>query len=162
VSYSANDNETSAIYITSIHSYTYTILSQMYTGIVHVHSLAISDRMLEFCLLETFRPQCWKNEVIVMAEAIYGRRHVGKCIEPEEVEGVEDNPQYLGCHANVLSLLDTKCSGKKQCEVLVPDADLENTEPCRKGLKMFLEVRYRCVEGWLINFSLKLRRRTIT
>jgi len=89
-----------------------------------------------------------------MEEAIYGRRHIGKCIEPEEVEGVEDKPQYLGCHANVLSLLDTKCSGKKQCEVLVPDADLERTEPCRKGLKMFLEVRYTCVEGQLINFTL--------
>jgi len=115
--------------------------------------------MLEFCLLETFRPECWKNEVIVMEEAIYGRRHVGKCIEEEEVEDVADNPQYLGCHANVLSLLDAKCSGKKQCEVLVPDVDLERTEPCRKGLKMFLEVRHSCVEGSLLNFILKLRLR---
>jgi len=123
---------------------------------VAVYAHAILDRMLEFCLLETFRPECWKNEMIVIEEAIYGRRHIGKCIEPEEVEGVEDNPQYLGCHANVLSLLDTKCSGKKQCEVHVPDADLEQTEPCRKGLKMFLEVRYTCVEGIVYIFRFKL------
>jgi len=103
--------------------------------------------MLEFCLLEMFRPECWKNEVIVMEEAIYGRRHIGKCIKPEDVEGMEDNPQLLGCYANVLSLLHTKCSGKKQCEVLVPDADLQQTNPCRKGLMLFLEVRYSCVEG---------------
>jgi len=105
--------------------------------------------MLEFCLLETFRPECWKNEVIVMEEAIYGRRHVGKCIDHDEVEAAPDadDPGYLGCHANVLSLLHAKCSGKKQCEVHVPDADLERTEPCRKGLKMFLEVRHSCVEG---------------
>jgi len=94
-----------------------------------------------------------------MEEAIYGRRHIGKCIEPEEVmEGVEDDPQFLGCHANVLSLLDTKCSGKKQCEVLVPDADLQRTKPCRKGLTLFLEVKYSCVEGMAMNCNQKLTR----
>jgi len=103
--------------------------------------------MQEFCLLETFRPGCWKNEVIVMEAAIYGRRHIGKCIKPEDVEGVEDKPQFLGCHADVLVLLDMKCSGKKQCEVLVPDADLLRTQPCRRGLTLFLEVKYTCVEG---------------
>jgi len=126
---------------------------------VHLQLLyahTVSDRMLEFCLLETFRPECWRNEVIVIQEAIYGRRHIGKCIDPEEVEGVEDNPQYIGCNADVLSLLDAKCSGKKQCEVAVPDADLEQTEPCRKGLKMFLEVRYTCVEGMCLSFIMTI------
>jgi len=103
--------------------------------------------MSEFCTLETFRPECWKNEVIVIKEALYGRRHIGKCIKREDVEGMAGHPQFLGCHANVLSLLHAKCSGKKQCEVHVPDADLERTEPCRKGLKMFLEVSHSCVEG---------------
>jgi len=109
--------------------------------------------MLQFCLLETFRPGCWKNEVIVMEEAIYGRRHIGKCIKPEDVEGVEDKPEFLGCHTNVLNFLDTKCSGKKQCEVSVPDADLQRTEhACRRGLMLFLEVKYTCVEGRPIDF----------
>jgi len=111
--------------------------------------------MLEFCLLQSFRPECWNNEVVVIEEAFYGRRHIGKCIQAEDVEGVEDNPQFLGCHANVQSLLDTKCSGKKQCEVTVPDADLQRTQPCRKGLMLFLEVRYTCVEG-LLNFCYHL------
>ena len=97
--------------------------------------------------METFRPQCWKNEVVVMEEALYGRRHVGKCIEADEVADVAHDPRYLGCSANVLNKLDTKCSGRKQCEVRVPDADLELTQPCRKGLKMFLEASYFCVEG---------------
>jgi len=92
-----------------------------------------------------------------MEEAIYGRRHIGKCIEPEEVEGLEDKPQYLGCHADVLSLLDAKCSGKKQCEVSVPDADLQRTRhACRKGLTLFLEVKYTCVEGRVISSQLLL------
>ena len=100
-----------------------------------------------------FRPECWKNEVIVIEEAIYGRRHIGKCIEPEEVEKFADDPTILGCSANVVSLLDAKCSGKKQCEVSIPDADLEQTRPCLKGLKMFLEVSYTCYEGKPIFYS---------
>jgi len=91
--------------------------------------------------------------VIVIKEAVYGRRHIGKCIDQEEVEGVADDQQYLGCHANVLSLLHSKCSGRKQCEVHVPDADLERTKPCRKGLKMFLEVSHSCVEGTDLQIS---------
>jgi len=83
----------------------------------------------------------------MIEQAIYGRRHTGKCIKPEDVEGMENNPQLLGCHANVLNLLTRKCSGKKHCEVHIPDADLLQTEPCRKGLTLFLEVRYTCVEG---------------
>lgn len=94
-----------------------------------------------------FRPECWKNEVIVVTEAIYGRRHIGKCIEAEEVAKFADDPAILGCSANVVSLVDARCSGKKQCQVSVPDAELEETRPCLKGLKMFLEVSYTCVEG---------------
>jgi len=96
--------------------------------------------------LETFQPQCWKNEVIVIQEAIYGRRQVGRCIEAENSDLAED-PRYLGCHMDVLSFLDAKCSGKKQCELRIPDPDLEQATPCVKSLKMFLEVRYTCVEG---------------
>ena len=108
----------------------------------------ISDRheLEEFCNYETFRPECWKNEVIVIQEAIYGRRQAGRCIEAENSDLAED-PRYLGCHADILGLLDAKCSGKKQCEVRIPDPDLEQATPCVKSLKMFLEVRYTCVEG---------------
>jgi len=107
----------------------------------------VTGDLQEFCNLEVFRPECWKNEVIVVEEAIYGRRHIGKCIEPEEVAKFADDPTFLGCSANVVNLLDAKCSGKKQCEVPIPDADLEETKPCLKGLKMFLEVSYTCFEG---------------
>jgi len=102
----------------------------------------------EYCNLETYSPKCWKNEVIVIDEAIYGRPHVGKCITSEDVYSeIADNPLYLGCSANVLHLLDSKCSGRQQCQVYIPDAELERTKPCLKDLKMFLEVRHHCVEG---------------
>jgi len=106
-----------------------------------------TDDLQEFCNLEVFRPECWRNEVIVVEKAIYGRRHIGKCIESEEVAKFADDPSILGCSADVVSLLDAKCSGKKKCEVPIPDADLEQTKPCLKGLKMFLEVSYSCFEG---------------
>jgi len=100
----------------------------------------------EFCNYEMFRPECWKNEVIVIEEAIYGRRRAGRCTKAENSDLAED-PRYLGCYADVLGLLDAKCSGKKECELRIPDSDLEQATPCDKFLKMFLEVRYTCVEG---------------
>jgi len=109
---------------------------------------SITDRhsLEEYCHYETFRPECWKNEVIAIREAIYGRRRVGKCIEAEHSD-LADDPRYLGCHADVLGLLDAKCSGKKECELRIPDPDLDRATPCDKSLRMFLEVRYACVDG---------------
>lgn len=82
----------------------------------------------------------------MIQEAIYGRRQIGRCIEAENSDLAKD-PRYLGCYADVLSLLDAKCSGKKECEVRIPDPDLEAETSCVKSLKMFLEVRYICAEG---------------
>ena len=100
----------------------------------------------EYCLLETFRPQCLKNEIIVIESANYGRRYVSRCLETEELDFVS-NPGYLGCSADVLDYVSRVCSGKKQCEIRIPDANLQQKKPCPKGLDMFLEIRYSCVEG---------------
>ena len=97
-------------------------------------------------MLEIFQPSCLKNEVIVINKAIYGRRRVGKCIKDTEA-ALSSDPRYIGCSADVLNILNAKCSGRKQCEIRIPDADLEHTEPCLPGLKMYLEVSYTCVEG---------------
>jgi len=55
--------------------------------------------------------------------------------------------RFFGCSTDVIGLLDSKCSGRKRCQVRIPDADLERTEPCLSHLKMFLEVTYTCMEG---------------
>ena len=102
--------------------------------------------MEEYCSLEAFRPQCWKNEVVLVEDAYYGRRRTGKCISAKQASRLQ-GPDYFGCFANVLSIVSRKCSGKKRCEISVPDPDLEHTMPCLEGLKMFLEVRYSCVAG---------------
>jgi len=104
------------------------------------------DNLQEYCSMETFRPRCWKNEVVVIQQAIYGRRRVGKCLGSEEANTFQD-PRYFGCSENVLDVVDAKCSGRKECEISIPDPDLDGTTPCLHGLKMFLEVSYTCVEG---------------
>ena len=106
--------------------------------------------MEEYCSLEAFRPQCWKNEVVVVENAYYGRRRTGKCISVTEANKLSRHgPEYFGCYANVLRIVSRKCSGRKECEISVPDTELEQTMPCLEGLKMFLEVRYSCVAGML-------------
>ena len=82
----------------------------------------------------------------MIQEAIYGRRQIGRCIEAENSDLAKD-PRYLGCYADVLGLLDAKCSGKKECELRIPDPDLDQATSCVKSLRMFLEIRYTCVEG---------------
>jgi len=100
----------------------------------------------EYCQLETFRPQCWKNEVVVIEEAKYGRRQVNRCIREEEKAFLDDR-RFFNCYADVLSTLGARCSGRKQCAVRVPDAELEQSRTCLHGIQMFLEVSYNCVEG---------------
>ena len=100
----------------------------------------------EYCQLQTFEPRCWKNEVIVIEKALYGRHKIGKCISEKEAAYSQDS-DFFGCYADVREVVNRKCSGRKQCEIRVPDADLERTRTCLPGLQMFLEVSYKCLEG---------------
>jgi len=85
--------------------------------------------------------------VIVIDKAVYGRHQIGKCISAQEAEAFGQKSDFFGCSADVLDILNAKCAGRKQCQIRVPDADLERTRTCSKGLQMFLEVSYRCLEG---------------
>ena len=100
----------------------------------------------EYCQLETFEPRCWKNEVIVIDKAVYGRHQIGKCISAKEAAFSQES-DFFGCFADVLDIVNTKCAGRKHCQIRVPDADLERTRTCLTGVQMFLEVSYRCLEG---------------
>jgi len=104
--------------------------------------------MHDYCQFETFKPQCWQREVIIIKEAFYGRRHAGRCTETEGEE-IAQNPRFFGCFADVTAILHAKCSGKKQCDVRVFDPELQKTGTCVKGLQMFLEASYYCAEGRL-------------
>lgn len=84
--------------------------------------------------------------MIVIEKAVYGRHQIGKCISEKEA-GRSQESDYFGCSADVFDIVNTKCSGRTQCQIRVPDADLERTRTCLTGLLMFLEVSYKCLEG---------------
>ena len=92
-----------------------------------------------YCESETFRAQCWPGHVIMMTSALYGRMRIGRCVEADL--------GYLGCQQSVLDLADRKCSGRQDCEIRIPDGDLDQTRPCYKELKVYLEADYTCLRG---------------
>ena len=60
---------------------------------------------------------------------------------------VEADLGYLGCAMDVLHLADKRCSGRRECAIRIPDAELDATKPCFKELKTYLEASYTCVPG---------------
>ena len=103
--------------------------------------LAPSDgRQREYCQWETFSARCaGDDELIVISEAVYGRMAYGRCIRREY--------GYVGCQANVRRLAAARCSGRRQCQIHVPDQLLDRTRPCREDLKLYLLIGYYCVKG---------------
>ena|SRR6218665_533754 len=106
------------------------------------------DTKEEYCNSEQFQPQCLKNEAILMRSATYGRMRIGRCILAEEVAAqrlIGDDARILGCSADVLSILDRKCSGKSQCDIRTADVSYNNARPCFPGLVSYLEASYDCI-----------------
>jgi len=101
----------------------------------------------DYCMLEMFQPRCLKNEVILMKSATYGRMRVGRCITPEEVAAFGEDPRYFGCSSDVLSTLDEKCSGQRECDIPLSYISSKNIKPCFPGLTVYLEVSYECISG---------------
>ncbi len=51
---------------------------------------------------------------------------------------------------DILKHMDTKCSGRRACEVRVSaivDEIPDNAQPCPTDLRSYLEASYRCVKG---------------
>ncbi len=55
----------------------------------------------------------------------------------------------IGCEVDVTHLLHGKCSGRRSCDVEVPDRDLDATNPCGE-MQNYLFVTYICVPGRFI------------
>jgi Galactose binding lectin domain len=101
-------------------------------------------------MAETFRPQCpgGKSDIIVITGARFGRMKFGRCVEEDPgLVSVADNPRFLGCSADVKSILDKQCSGLTECEVKINNQNFEGIKPCMTGLTMYLEASYSCVKG---------------
>jgi len=111
----------------------------------------------EYCQLETFRPRCLPGETIIISKALYGRMSdAGRCLQDEEelVPGLKDNPKYMGCFENVLQFVSARCSGQSDCEIRIPDPEMEKTNPCYRHMAKYLEVTYHCIRGMTLWFCI--------
>ena len=74
-----------------------------------------------------------------MTEATYGRMQLGRCVRTDY--------GYVGCKADVMVHLDSKCSGRRTCELRIPDAGLDAANKCPSEFKTYLNVSYDCIPG---------------
>jgi len=87
---------------------------------------------------------CADGEVVVMTEARYGRMAIGRCVRTDY--------GYVGCWVNVLGYLDSTCSGRRSCEMRIPDQGLKvaiaaSQDGCPREFKTYLNASYDCYEG---------------
>ena len=79
-----------------------------------------------------------------MEHAIYGAIKIGECLG-------DHFSSFIGCESNELQYFDSKCSGLKSCEVVIPVPELQSHLQCLpKGLVPYLEASYSCLAGNLI------------
>ena len=93
-----------------------------------------------------------------MKSAIYGRMKIGRCIpqEPETSEASLNDGRFLGCSKNILTLADSKCSGRLECDIRSVDLELETSTNCYSSLKLYLEASYECVKGLKLKLIFKM------
>ena len=100
-----------------------------------------------FCDSDVFKADCPTGHVILLTHALFGRMRVSKCVRVDY--------GHVGCAVDVMWLLDARCSGRRSCQIAVPDAELAKEDVCPRDLKSYLEVAYRCVRsGWYLRFFL--------
>ena len=73
-----------------------------------------------------------------MTSARLGRMSVGRCVTVN---------YQLGCWVDALALLDSRCTGRKRCDVTTADAGAHLKFPCRHDLMVYLDASYTCVKG---------------
>ena len=53
----------------------------------------------------------------------------------------------MGCQTSVLPYVDSVCSGRRRCELNVPQIGLQGIRPCSDELVSFMEAAYTCLPG---------------
>lgn len=101
----------------------------------------------DVCKWHTFQANCSENEVIIVDSARYGRIKSGRCIKIE----IGERP----CFVDVLPYFDSKCGGRRTCELTIPTKDLDTMlETCQSQRIPYLEISYHCQEGEHADFHL--------
>ena len=93
----------------------------------------------DFCNSEVFSPRCdSKDDVIVMRNATYGRMRIAKCVKQDY--------GFVGCGNDVMAVLESRCSGRRSCDVRVSDPVFDEFG-CNPELKSYLSADFTCVTG---------------
>ena len=102
----------------------------------------VSGELIEYCLHNqnhVFNASCPTGSVVIMESARYGRMRQGACVTSQ---------RDLQCFLDELTYMHGRCSGRRTCQVLVPDAIMQARYPCPdKELNAYLEAAYRCQTG---------------
>ena len=99
----------------------------------------------EYCIYDSFNPECKDGDVIVVTHALYGRMRIGKCLTEN---------YFTGCSVNVLNLVDKFCSGKPKCNILIPNQEMGAVVNCRRDLLVYLEAGFICERGKSLEIEL--------
>jgi Galactose binding lectin domain len=111
--------------------------------------LDTDDGSSEYCQHETMTIRCrWKSEVIVMTSARWGRMKTSRClnIHSNFLSVYGQDPMFLGCSEDVISIVDKQCSGRSECDFRIQE-QLTSVTPCYPDLIRYLEASYTCVRG---------------
>lgn len=76
-----------------------------------------------------------------MQRAVYGRMKIGRCMKRDY--------GMTSCYSDQLLAFDLLCSGRFNCEVMIPDHDLTATLSCLEDLSPYLEASYKCQSGMI-------------
>ena len=101
----------------------------------------------EFCNSEKFKPICLTNEILLIKNAIYGRKSYGKCIKEKSrnKEALSKISGYINCYTDVRHILEPQCAGKQSCEIIVSTISVETN--CNEAFKLHLDIEYGCIKG---------------
>lgn len=93
----------------------------------------------DYCLTDLFEAGCPENQVVLMQIGRYGRMRMGSCVRTDF--------GFLGCHTDVIEIMDLRCSGRRKCSLRVPDPLFEKFAgaKCNPEFKSYLAASFTCV-----------------
>ena len=101
----------------------------------------------EYCISDIFEPNCFQNEIIIIEEALYGRKQIGRCLSDAGIpdEFLLKSRGFVGCYADVKHIVEPLCAGRQHCNMPVAQINVETT--CSKHFRYYLEARFACLKG---------------
>ncbi len=92
-----------------------------------------------FCQNEVLDAKCGVDEVVVMTSAMFGRMELTKCVKKDY--------GYIGCGRDVMNIAHAYCSGRRECELPVPNDSLDKDAACPEDFKSYLMATHKCRKG---------------